>query len=159
MSSIAVQTVIGDEGTKATTELTYGFNSLLNNSGFQFGANSNGLFLINQGETDNLVNYERTFTLATTDLGIRNPKEFRFIYIGFSAFKGTRIDIYVHADDQKPIKHVHRAIKSGTQRARIPIDVRVLGRYWTVKVSSMKAFRVDEMEVQTNVRSSGIIGY
>lgn len=157
MATIAIQTAVGPMGQKATTLLSYGLRSMCNMGKFQYGANEDGLFLLNQGEDDAGRQYERSFTLATSDYGVFQPKRFRFVYIGIEA--DTAFIVSVKADDQdwRTYRVVPR--KTGLQRIRVPIGRDGQGRYWTVRISSTGRFRVDHIDGMMVVRSSGIGGY
>jgi hypothetical protein len=67
--------------------------------------------------------------------------------------------ISVEADSQGAVDHVVPIHKTGPQRVRVPIDIRVMGRHFTITFTSTVFFRLDQIEVQLILRSSGIIGY
>jgi hypothetical protein len=153
---ISVQTRVGNPGSQATTELGLAFNSLLNLGPFQVGSSSSGLYLLNQGELIDSQEYLREVTFSTTDFGIRNPKHIRFMYLGLRS-EGDLV-VSVNADE-RGWQSVVVPSTTDLQRVRVPISLESLGRYWSVRFSSYQAFRVDHVEVQLIVRSSGIIGY
>jgi hypothetical protein len=155
--TIAGQTAVGEIGSKATTELSYSFASLLNIGGFQYGAGENGLFRLNTGEADNGINYTRSCTLATSDYGVSNPKRARFIYIGFDASFPFMLSVKI--DEQAWRDYTVTPRKVGIQRIRVPIGRNGQGRYFTIKVSSTRRFIIDQMDGMFIVRSSGIKGY
>jgi hypothetical protein len=156
MTIIAVQTAIGGSGSMATTVLDLSFGDMLNIGSFQYGANDVGLYILNQGDKDADVVYERSFTLAATDFGIRNPKKLRYIYVGYEADGPFTVSVKADESDWKP--HTV-SIKKGLGRVRIPIGHSVQGRYWSVKISSTTRFRIDKIDGIFIVRSSGIKGY
>lgn len=155
--AIAVQTAVGEIGSKATTELTYQFNSMLSNGGFQYGCNGNGIFLLNSGELDNGSPFSRTVTFATTDLGEKNPKRARFVYIGFDA--ASAITLSVKIDDQSWRDYAATPLKTGLQRLRVPIGRDGQGRYFTFKITATTRFRIDSVGGMFIIRSTGIKGY
>ena len=157
MSSIAIQTAVGKIGEKAVTELTYGFSSLININGFQFGGNESGLFRLNTEETDNGTKYTRSVTFATIDFGISNPKHGRFIDIGFEAT--ATLVLFVKIDNQAWRNYTVTPLKTGLQRIRIPIGRNGQGRYFTFKLSSNSRFRLDQIDGVFIVRPAGIKGY
>lgn len=159
MSTLAVQTVIGEPGSKATSELSFEFNSLARVNNFYFGATSSGLFLIDAGLTDLAEEIVSTVTFATTDFGFRNPKYIRFLYIGLEGSCGQCISIGTQVDGSDNSTEVYTLEHTGTQRIRVPIEMCFAGRYWRISISSNEALRVDSVEAQLILRSSGITGY
>lgn len=159
MGAIAVQGAVGQVGSKATTELSYNFNSMVAlPGGFQVGANGNGLFLLNQGELDDGATYERTFTVNTSDYGKQEFKQFRFLYIGF---KGDNpFTVLVNTDEQGWRDYTATPGKTGLQRAvQIPVGSNDQGRYWKIKITSNYSFVIDRIDGMFYVRSTGIGGY
>ncbi len=153
---IAVQTAVGDVGNKATTELSLTFNSLVNTGKFQYGLNENGIFRINTGEQDVGIDYERTFTLSTSDLGQRNIKRFRFIYIGADVDESFIISVM---GDNKVWQHYYPDLtKTGIQTIRKSITRNGQGRYWKIKITSIKRFRIDNIMGLFIIRPLGIRG-
>jgi len=156
VGAIATQGLIGRAGQKATTELSYNYNSLVNAGKFQFGANSNGIYRLNTGEDDDGTAYERTFTVNTSDYGKKEPKQFRFLYIGF---KGDNpFTVSVNTDEQGWRDYTATPGKTGLQRVRVPIGSNAQGRYWKVKITSNYRFRIDAIGGMFYVRSTGIGG-
>jgi len=157
MSSIAVQGAVGERGSKATTELSSGYNSLAVINGIPIGANSSGLFKLNSGSQDDTTDFTRTFTLATTDFGLSNPKKFRALYLGIKT--SARFTVSIKADEQDWRHYPARPPKAGLQRTKVPLGSYSQGRYWTVKISSTSDFTIDSVEIVPIVRSQGIVGY
>jgi len=157
MGAIATQGLVGPVGAKATTELSYNFNSMANTGKFQFGANGNGLYRLNTGELDDAAIYERTFVINTSDYGVKNPKQFRFIYIGFSGDQPFTVSVDV--DEQGWRDYTVIPKKTGLQRIRVPIGSNQQGRYWRIKITSNYRYRIDQVDGEFYIRSSGIGGY
>lgn len=157
MSGIAVQGAIGDIGAKATTKLSSSYNSLATINGVAIGANSSGLHLLNSGNQNNDVDFTKTFTLATTDFGIDNFKRIRFVYIGIDF--SSAITLSVKADDQSWRNYTITPKKTGLQKIKKSIGRNGQGRYWTFKISSISAFRIDSLKAAIYVRPIGISGY
>lgn len=149
--SIAVQTQIDN----AVTNLSLTFNSMLNTGSFQYGCNNAGLYCLNKSDSSELV--ESSVTLATTDLGIKNPKHIRFLYIGIKT--DNNFTISVKFDNSLFRDYLVRVPTKGLQRIRIPIGKSQRGRYLTLKVSSKYKFSLDKIEAIIVATSSGIVGY
>ena len=149
---LAIQTKVGN----AVTELSWDLRSMVNAGKFQFGSNENGIYLLNTGETDDGVQYERSFTLATTDMGKSNPKTCRSIDLGIDT--DNPITVSVMADNQEFRTYTVTPRKTGLQRMRADVGTDGLGRYWTVKISSMYPFTIDQIDGTFIVRSLGTRG-
>lgn len=148
MGSIAVQTAASN----ATTELSDSFASMVDTGEFQYGCNSEGIFLLNSDEAGST----RTFTLATTDFGMKNHKRLRKLYIGLVADSPITVSVM---GDKKVWRHKTKALKkTGLQTLRVPIDRDGFGRYWTIKISATTRFRIDSIDGLLVVRSLGIRG-
>lgn len=161
MGSILVQTAVGNINGKAVTEASYSFTSMINAGPFQYGLNEDGISMLNVGETFNGVQYERAVTIATTDLGIHNPKHIRHIYLGFEADKAMTLSVQL--DNLAIRTFTVLPGKKGLQRIRIPIgkgeELEGLGRYVRVRISSKTRFRLDKVDGIFIIVSSGIGGY
>ena len=158
MGAIGVQCAVGATGKKALTKLSNcDFNSMAVINGVPLGANSSGLFKLNDGELESSAAFTRTFILATTDFGIDNQKRVRFVYIGIDT--EYEFTLSVKADDQTWRDYTVTPPKTGLQRIRISIGRSGQGRYWTFKISSTNAFVIDKIEAILNARSGGIVGY
>jgi len=155
--TIAVQGAVGGSGSKATTQLSYIFNSLAEINGIPFGANSSGLFKLNSGTTDNTSKFVSTFTLATTDFGDGHPKHLRYIYVGVDT--DNDFNISIKTDNQiNRLLQVSR-IKNGLQRIRVQNKYSDVGKYWTISLFSDHFFRVDEIKVIFYRTSYGNLNY
>lgn len=155
--TIAVQGAVGEAGTKATTTLSYAFNSLAVINGFSFGANSDGLYQINTTNQDAGADYTRSVTFCTTDFGDNNPTRVRFVYVGIDT--DNIFTVSVKVDDQAWRNYSQTPPKTGLHRVRVPVGRNGEGRYWTVKVSSDYFFRIDEIKLLLYEQSTGKTGY
>lgn len=157
-NSIAVQAAVGDPGHKATTMLSFGFNSLCEINGHQFGANDLGLFRLNDGTTDNGTVFTSKIVLATTDFGIEQNKRFRFVKIGFEALSTDPFTLYIWMDGVER-SYTVTPRTNGPQRIVVPIGRDGQGRYCRVSISTVHALSLDHLSATIYTRSSGIKGY
>ncbi len=152
---LAVQTSIGEVSGKAVTELASKYDSMLNDGEFQYGCNEDGIFLLNSPDPDGFLT--RTFTLATTDMGSKNPKRGRFAYVGIDT--DQEFTLSVNVDKQGWRDYRVEPQKQGLQRLKVPIGRNGQGRYWKFKFTSNYPFLVDQIDALFVIRSSGIRGY
>ena len=157
MGSIATQTTVGEIGSKAVTELSYSFASMINVRGFQYGGNSEGLHRLNVEDPAAATTFTRTFTLATTDFGIKVPKRARFLSIGFDA--DDAFTVSVKLDDKTWRDYPVVPLTTGLQRIRVTIGSSGQGRYFTIKVSSTSKFRIDNIIALFTARTSRVMRY
>ncbi len=68
MGTIAIQTKVGELGEKATTELSYDFDSMVNCGEFQYGLNENGIYRLNSGSLDDSTVFTSSITFQTSEI-------------------------------------------------------------------------------------------
>lgn len=144
MGTLAVQTAVGDLGSKATTTLSYSFLSLVNVNGFQYGAGAGGLFQLNTGTDDEGTRYTSSFTPATSDLGSKKPKRGRYLYIGYDA--DVAFTAQMKLDDGSWVNYPFSSFKTGLQWGRVSLVRSKHGRYFTFKISSTSPFKIDRID-------------
>lgn len=158
MTTLAVQTQVGSPGLKATSELSYVFSSLVRVGQSYFGCNSAGLFLVDQGNLDLAEPILFNLTLAKTDWDFKNPKSIRFLYVGLQGSCGQVVHFILITDDGIPVTDTYTLTLTGDQRIRVPISMCHEGRYWSITIQADGPLRIDSVEAQLMLRSSGIRG-
>lgn len=153
---IAIQTAVGDVGSKAVTELSYAFNALINTGSFQYGCNDDGIFLLNSGEQDNDGDYVRSFTLSSSDYGLANLKRIRFLYLGIDT--DNSFTVSVMGDNKVWRDYTVPLNKLGLQEIRKSIGRDGFGRYWKIKISSTNRFRISMIGAVLVIRPLGLRG-
>ena len=140
---------------RATTQYTnWNFNSMVKFGDKFIGASDDGLFEI-CNDRDDGVPIGAYFEPITTDFGISAPKRMRYMYFGFEANGGMRIDVSV--DQQAARTYDIPAHKTGQQRTRISIGRDGKGRYWSFRIKNINGanFSFDSVEVLPVVRQQG----
>jgi len=157
--SIAAQTAVGDIGSKAVSELSFSFGGMVNCGKFQFGLNETGVFLLNSGDNDNNVPFERSFTLVTSDYGKMNNKRFRYVYLKIEVYENTDITVAVRQDKGSWVQKTKTIVGPGLKTVTFAIPRKNgEGNLHSVKVSGSKRFRVLGISGLAIVRSLGVIG-
>ena len=162
MPAIAVQAALGETGRKPVTTIPwFNFNSMAVVNGEPVGANGDGLFMLNVGETNNGAAYTRSITFATTDFKIIEPKWARYIYIGIDSAGANVITIRIKADEQAESVYTATLNKAGLQRIRVPLSRKAVaqGRYIRVTIEAQSWFRVERVDLEIIIRNKGIVGY
>ena len=146
MGCLAVQCAIGEIGEKAITELSPSYESLINTGSFQYGLNSDGIFLLNTGNTYNSVAFTSSFTLATTDIDIDESKRLFFVYLKVEVYDDSTFTIRAKADDGTWVTRTKDVIGSGIKMIKVPIGSKsCIGDYITVNVASTSQFRIHKI--------------
>lgn len=147
---IAVQTAANN----AVTTTSKQFEGITSTCGFQYGLNSSGIYLLNTGEDDDGQLFERTFTLATTDLGVHGVKTFRYIYVGITTDNKFTVSLLADGKRSPTIREVSPQ-GSGLQIVKIPVGSDAQGRSWALTIKSNYSFHVDSIDADVRVRPTG----
>lgn len=156
---IATQTSIGSPGEQPTTELSWAFDSMINVGNNQIGFNSEGIHKLNSGTLDNVTPFISEFTLATSSLGINNPKRCRYLYLMLDVLEIEPVSVSIKLDKGAWRTYASVPHKDRLQRVRVPVGRNGTGAFVTIKVSSENAFRVSEIEGLFIARPLGLRGY
>lgn len=156
MSSIVIQTAVGDIGEKATTELQFEYDSMVNCGQYQYGLNENGIFLLNQGNTDNSAVFESSFTLQTSDFGVKNNKRFRFVYLEVEVYKDSTFTVTVTPNNGTAIYKTVSTFGPGLKTMSFTIQKSGgHGNYHKIKIASNEQFRIHSVSGLMIVNSLG----
>ena len=112
----------------------FNFNSLANIHGTIVGANTSGLFKLNQGNLDGDTQIPCKITLAATDFGIPNPKKIRRIYLGFYA--DSDVTLTVSADKMESQSYDITVNEEGLGYATVTINQNLFGRFWSITLEN-----------------------
>jgi hypothetical protein len=115
----------------------YNFKSMCKFGDKLLGANEDGLFVLNSGDTDNGTDIPAFFVIGPTDFGAEEEKRIRRLY--FSGRMDGRLRVEMSGDEEDPVSQelnpenielrlTHHRIKGGR-------DVR--GKYLKLKVSNV----------------------
>lgn len=155
--SIAVQTAVGDIGSKAVTDISWNFAGLINCGAYQFGVNENGIYLLNYGNSHNEALFSKSLTFVTSDFGLKNIKRFRYIYLEIEVYGDSTFIVSVKPDKGSWINKTVSVVGAGLKTIRFSISrTNGQGYYHTVKIASEQQFRLHASYGLLNVRSLGI---
>lgn len=154
MGSIAVQCTIGEIGEKALTELSPSYESLINTGSFQYGLNSDGIFLLNTGNTYSDVAFSSSFTLAKSDLGIDSKKRLRFLYIKVETYDDSVFTVKAKPDNGDWFTVTKTIIGAVMRVIKVPFGHTCVGDYLTINIASTAQFRIHKITGLVIPRSS-----
>lgn len=140
---------LGLERVAPTQYLKYNFNSMCKFGDAYLGANSSGLFTLDDGDLDGSDEIEAFFELVTSDWGIPNQKRIRSMYVSFES--NSDIQITVRDDEENEriyiLEPIHIDNKQHTQKVTIGRDGK--GTYWMIRIDNINGsdFSIDRIEV------------
>jgi len=144
-------------GFAATQLLGFEFNSMVNFNGMKIGANSSGLYEIDEGELDADGHIDAYFILHTTDFGLQQNKGLRFAYIGLESTGYLVLTLTSDGGVERRYL-VNPPRKRGQYRVRVHIGRDQYGRYWSFKIENKDGcdFSIDSIKILPVVHSSGL---
>lgn len=143
---------INIKGKQISQFKNFTFNSMVKFNGAYLGANNLGLFSLT-GNTDNTEKILAELELVMTNMGIKNPKRLRYVYIGFESDEDLLLKLTVNESTVKTLTIL--ANKSGQQRTRVPVGRDVYGCYWSFHISNPRGgrFAIDSIDVLPIIRN------
>lgn len=142
-----------DETFALTQYANYGFNSFAVFNGNVYGASEDGVFRLENGDTDNDASIDSFFEFWIGDVGAINIKRVRAIHIG-GEFSGDLTATLT--DDDGISQSFDIAVEKTTRQhcgARVFIPRTQTGRYWKLKIANQDGshFAVDRIDVTWNI--------
>ncbi len=123
----------------------YNFNSMCRFGGSYIGANENGIFVLDSGDTDNTENIEAFFELLTSDWGIIKEKNIRSIFLGYEA--DGRLILKIKDDDDNEREFTLPAAVGDNKQvsAKVNPGRDGKGRYWMLRIENVEGsdFSID----------------
>lgn len=157
--SIAVQTAVGAIGSKATTELSHAFAGMVNCGAYQYGVNSSGIFRLNSTNLNNGAEFEKSFTLATSDFGSINAKRIRRLYVEIEIKRDMTLFVAIRPNKGQWITKQVSLTGAGLRKIDLTIQREgCSGNFHTIRLSSTGEFRVHRMDGLFNIRPTGVSG-
>ncbi len=146
MGCLAVQCAVGEIGEKALTELSPSYESLINTGNFQYGLNSDGIFLLNTGNTYSGVAFTKSFTLPKTDLEIDVNKRLRFLYIKVETYDDAVFTIKAKPDNGAWVTVTKTLTGADIRLMKIVFGSKsCIGDYITINIASTAQFRIHKI--------------
>lgn len=134
----------------------YDFNSFATlPNGSALAANEDGLYSLNDADTDNGTNIVAFFETVTTNFG--SPIKTRKSYID-GEFSGELL-LKAKADDESESVYLIRPLKDGQKQHKlvVPMTARHKGSYWMFRIENRDGcdFSVDSLDLVAIVLSAG----
>jgi len=121
----------------------YDFNSLCG----KLAAGPEGIFTLDDADTDNDVAIDSIVELPLTDFGISNQKRLRSVYFGYEA-EGS-LKLTVTNDEGNEREYTLEATTNTQHGGKVSINRNGKGRYWQLKIENVEGcdFSIDSIEV------------
>ena len=137
------------ERTAPTQYRNYNFNSMAKVGDVYLGANENGIFILDSGDSDAGDEIEAFFELPTSDWGIINAKRIRRLYVSYESNGDLLLSV---KDDEDNLRYyllepVHLPNKQHTARVAIGRDGK--GVHWMIRIENTSGsdFSVDRINI------------
>lgn len=132
----------------ATQYRNFDFNSMCVFNGIGLAANADGLYTLDDAETDNSTDINSYVEFPTSDLGILGSKRFRKLYIGYETSGSIKFTVKV--DGGTDDSTILSAAKTGQVQHRgiVPMSRSQKGTYWIFKIENVSGcdFSIDNIE-------------
>jgi len=114
----------------------YNFDSMVKFSNMYLGAGEEGLFTLEDADTDNGVDIDAIIEFPTTDFGISHQKRFRSLYAGYETNGEMIITLYDDEGNERRYTLPSANISNKQHGSKVKINRDGKGRYWTVRVEN-----------------------
>jgi hypothetical protein len=136
------------EGEQLSQWDDFGFNSFVKVSESYFGAKTDGIFQLDEGEASDQQPIDAFFELPLSDWGVSNPKRVHNFKVGYEA--NGRIEITFRDDEgREQIKSLDPIEYNFQHGNRLYGRRDMKGRYWMVRIDNVNGcdFSIDQIEV------------
>lgn len=127
----------------------FNFNSMAVFNGVVLGANEDGLFTLNDSETDAGEDIRSIVEMVGTDFGAQNSKRMRRVDIGLKAQGDLVLTLKSNEDEGSayPVRPAQLMMKQ--HRTNVPVGSRQRGTYWAVRLENRNGhdFSVDAIDL------------
>ena len=125
------------------------FDSMVKFGGKYLAAGRDGIFTLDDAETDGGATIDSIVELPLTDFGISHQKRLRSIYIGYET-EGS-LKLTVTNDEGNEREYTLTALKTGNIQhgGKVSVNRDGKGRYWKLKIENVNGcdFSLDMIEV------------
>ena len=115
----------------------YEFDSIVKFGDMYLGAGEEGLFTLEDADTDDGVEIDSIIELPTTDFGISNQKRIRAIHVGCETGGKLKLTLSNDEDNEREYTLVPINISNRQHGSKVKVNRNGKGRYWTVKIENV----------------------
>jgi hypothetical protein len=125
------------------------FDSMVDFEGMYLGAGGEGLFTLEDADTDDGVDIDAIIEFPTTDFDVSYQKRIRSLYIGYETSGSIILTLSNDEDNERvyTITPINTSNKQHGTKVKVNRDGK--GRYWTVKMENVEGcdFSINMVEV------------
>lgn len=114
----------------------YNFDSMVKFGDVYLGAGEEGLFTLEDTDTDDGVEIASIIELPTTDFGISHQKRFRALHVGYETSGNLKVTLSNDEDNEREYILSPINVASRQHGSKVKVDRNGKGRYWTVKLEN-----------------------
>ena len=137
----------------------YSFDSMVKFGGMYLGAGEEGLFTLEDADTDDGVRIDSIVELATTDFGISHQKRIRALYVGYETSGNLKVTLSNDEDNEREYilvpTNIGEVFFDPTKQhgSKIKVDRDGKGRYWKVKMKNEEGcdFSINMVEATVTI--------
>ena len=114
----------------------YDFDSMTKFGDMYLGAGEEGLFTLEDADTDDGLDINSVIEFATTDFGISHQKRIRSLHVGYETDGDMTVTIICDEDNEK--EYTLAPINSSNKQhgSKVKVNREQKGRYWTIKIEN-----------------------
>lgn len=112
------------------------FDSMVDFEGMYLGAGEEGLFTLEDADTDDGVEIDAIIEFPTTDFGMSYQKRVRSIYVGYETSGNMTLTLSNDEDNERIyiLAPINASDKQHGSKVKVNRDGK--GRYWTVRIDN-----------------------
>lgn len=141
----------------STQYRNFDFNSMCVFNGKALAANTDGIFSLDDAETDNTTIIPAHVEFPTNDLGGLIAKRFRKLYVGYETSGSIKVSVSVDGGDYEAFTLSAATTGQVQHRGILPMSRSQKGVYWIFKIENVAGcdFSLDNIEGIPIVLSKG----
>ena len=115
----------------------YDFDSMVKCWDIYLGAGEEGLFTLEDADTDDGVEIDAIIEFPTTDFGISHQKRIRSLYVGYETGGDMTLTLSNDEDNERvyTLTPINASNKQHGSKVKVNRDGK--GRYWTVRIENV----------------------
>ena len=126
----------------------YNFNSMCIFNGLPIACNEDGIFSLDDSETDNGTEIDSYIELPTTDFGELRSKRFRKMFVGYETSGNLKVTVVVDGGTAKSFILTAGQTAQIQHRDILPMTRDQKGVYWVISIENVDGcdFSLDNIE-------------
>lgn len=115
----------------------YDFDSMVKFGDMYLGAGEEGLFTLEDSDTDDGVEIDAVIEFPTTDFGISHQKRIRSLHVGYETGGNMILTLSNDEDNERIYTLTPINVSNKQHGSKVKANRNGKGRYWTVKIENV----------------------